>query len=94
MKTVHKFDLPRNHGAASIDMPQGAEALSVGFQIDRDGEPRLRLWALVDDTAEKSPREFMVCVTGGPLPKGDWWLIGRATAADSAYVVHVLESKT
>jgi hypothetical protein len=56
--TVWKFDL-RDDAENAIEMPRGAQVLSV--QVQR-GQPRL--WALVDPTAPKVRRRFWICGTG------------------------------
>jgi len=56
--TIWKFEIPLK-GSFSIDMPAGAKILCVQTQ---NGEPYLR--ALVDESAEKVQRLFVLFITG------------------------------
>jgi hypothetical protein len=57
MKTVWKF--PVTPGPFEVEMPKGAQVLSVQVQ---GGEPFM--WALVDDQAPKEKRSFNTVGTG------------------------------
>lgn len=62
MKTVWKY--PLSAVETMIDMPAGAQPLSVGIQPGVDGRPVVVLWALVDPDATKTARWFQVVGTG------------------------------
>lgn len=69
-------------------MPKGAKILCVQMQ---HGEPRL--WALVDPTAEKEPRDVLVCGTGRQVPEGNNKYIGAYQLLAGNLVFHVFEKE-
>lgn len=58
-RVVWKFPMPVGFGEVAVDMPVGAEILSVGQQ---DVGPRI--WALCDPEAPREPRLLLVLPTG------------------------------
>lgn len=83
-KAVYKFELVSN---GIIQMPIGAEVVSVTFQFDQ-----LFLWAIVDTLALKEERYFFVQKTGqeflnDPLFK----YVGTAHHKSGYWVIHVFE---
>ena len=67
-----------------IDMPQGAEILTVQAQ---NGLPYI--WALVDDTALLKPYQFAVIGTGNPMPSYPVGYLG--TVRLGPFVWHIFE---
>ena len=65
MKTVWKYPIPFA-GLFTLEMPAGAEVLSV--QIQR-GDPVL--WSLVETDARKSNRAFRIVAAGQELLNAD-----------------------
>jgi hypothetical protein len=96
MKAIWKFPL-HTSGAFRVDMPKGAEVLSVGFQHEK-----LFLWAIVDVPEgfrgevefESEPRIFWMALTGQQidLRAQGAKLIGRAGAFDDTFIVHVFDA--
>lgn len=72
MKTVWKFPIDATD-RQTVMMPRGAQILSAQVQ----GE-QLCLWALVEPTARKEPREIEVIGTGAPAPDCTRCYIGTA----------------
>lgn len=68
MKTVHKFPVPfdpkspKAQGPVTIRLPKGAQVLTM----QADSFDNLRVWALVDPTAETVDRKFLLLATGEP----------------------------
>lgn len=92
MKQIWKFQL-HTTGAFRVDMPKGAECLSVGFQKDN-----LFLWAVVDVEDGVEPalekRVFWMALTGAGIDRraSGAKLIGRAGAFDDTFIVHVFDA--
>ena len=85
MRTVWKFTL---HPDQPVKMPVGAQALYVAEQ---HGD--LCLWALVDDTAELAPREFLIVGTGHDAGAAGSY-IGSALMMGGMLVSHVFEPQS
>ncbi len=85
MKTVWKFGLEFDD-SQRVNMPAGAELLSVGSQGDS-----LFVWAVVDSQAHLEPRTFLIRGTGHPLPNTPLRFLGRATTHDEQLVWHIFE---
>lgn len=84
--TIWKYRLP-TRGTVAIDMPKGAELLSVHNQNDC-----IVLWAAVDDRKPTQPRTFDVRVTGSCYATfTNVKFIGTVLLDDGAYVAHVFE---
>jgi hypothetical protein len=62
MNQVWKYTLPIDTEEFELNMPAGAQILSVRIQRDFPV-----LWALVDINLEKAPRKFKVFPTGRPF---------------------------
>lgn len=76
-----------------IDLPVGAEVLSVDFQVIQHCAAMF-LWALVDTNAEIEQRRFEYFPTGGEIPYQmgiDYVFVGTAHM-DNGLVFHVFES--
>jgi hypothetical protein len=84
MKTVYKYVL--NATAIPIDVPVGAEILTVAGQYDE-----ACLWAIVDTDAATEQRWFMAVGTGQEVPAGNVKYIGTCLFMDGAYVLHYFE---
>jgi len=82
MRQVWKFETSPNENP--IQMPEGAEILSVGFQGSK-----LMLWALVDIEARLTDRIIIVRGTGHNIRSKNLLFIGT-TFMDSL-VFHVFE---
>lgn len=85
MKTIWKFPLPLDRDI-ELQMPQGAEALSVGI----DAQERRVLWARVETTAPKESRYFNRCGTGFELPPDAARFVGTWMEAGE-FVWHLFE---
>jgi hypothetical protein len=83
MKQVWKFEINPNENP--IEMPYGAEILSVGFQDDC-----LKLWALVDIDAAPKLRNILVRGNGHNIRLTNLLFIG--TAFKDNLVFHVFEA--
>lgn len=88
MQIIYKYKI--NPRIDTIDMPEGAEILTVALQNDD-----LYLWAKVDPTQEPRTRHFHVVGTGTPLPElsgVNYQYLG--TVYPSVFVFHVFEKIT
>lgn len=83
MRTIWKFTLQPE---CSIEMPSGAEVLSV-----REQGETICLWALVDPEATVEMRRFVVLGTGHSVPDQPLRFLGTAHLAGGAFVFHVFE---
>lgn len=70
-----------------IEMPKGAEVLSVHVQ---NGAPQI--WALVEPDNVKETRHFFVIGTGNPIPEGIGRFIGTFQMLNGSLVWHLFES--
>jgi hypothetical protein len=85
-RVVWKYELPEP-GDHALELPFGAEVLSVACQGDR-----LCLWALVEPDAPKELRRFRVLGTGWEFERaGRVKFVGTALMQDGALVWHVFE---
>jgi hypothetical protein len=90
LKTIWKYPLLNSteHGRLTdrpvIDMPRGAQPLDVQMQ---GALPHV--WALVDDTAPREPRQFVIVGTGDNAAG-----VGRhvGTWQQAGYVFHLFEA--
>lgn len=64
MQTVYKYLLETNKAQSEIELPKGAEVLTVNEQGGG-----LHLWALVDPENKPETRVFEVYGTGHKIPK-------------------------
>lgn len=83
MKQIWKFNVPT---FGTIDIPKGAELLSVHAQNDA-----VCLWALVDPTAVPVRRLFVTYGTGHPIADENGKYIGTVHLEGGALVLHVFE---
>jgi hypothetical protein len=85
---IWKWTLEATQERQHIDMPKGAQVLSVQIQ---HGHPQL--WALVDMYAPKEVRNFSTYGTGNPLPQGDDYsrFVGTYQLPGCELVFHVFE---
>ena len=81
MKTIWKyfFEFPQS----TIAMPKGAKIVHVDVQR---GEPQM--WVLVESTAEKELRTFVVHGTGHPIPEYHKYV---GTYQEAPFVWHIFE---
>lgn len=84
-KSVWKFPLGQEDEEISVQMPDGAQVLTLQMQA---GIPCL--WALVDPTAKTVTRHFFIVGTGHELWK-DGQYIGTWQVAGGALVWHLFE---
>lgn len=86
MRTIWKFPLS-NMGVEEIEMPKGAEILTVQIQDERPC-----LWAIVEDRAEKDRRFIETHGTGHPM-RVDMGITRRyiGTVQQPPFVWHVFE---
>ena len=87
MLSIWKFGLPLSD-RVEIEMPHGAQVLSVGVQR---GNPCL--WALVDAHRRQVHRTFYVHGTGHPVIDPDALFIGTIQLHGGALIFHVFEPK-
>lgn len=84
-KTIWKFGLEARDGVA-IDMPKGAEILSLQVQGSTPC-----IWALCDPHAEPETRYFRTYGTGHPVESEPGRFIGTYQIMNGALVFHVFE---
>ena len=85
MKTIWKFVV---EPACSIDMPAGAQVLSV-----REQGGAICLWALVDPAAPLEARRFIWVGTGHRMPdEAPLTYLGTGHLDQGALVFHVFEA--
>ena len=87
MKTIWKYDIEPKDGPLTVDMPIGAQFLSVQTQHNKP-----RLWVLVDGRAQMETRTFYVFGTGhtfNPQKTGPLRFIGTCQQYDGDLVWHV-----
>lgn len=93
MKTVWKFPLYIDD-VQDVEMPEGAEVLSVQEWPGAELGAPLVMYALVDDDAFKVRRRFRIVGTGNPaddlLPLDRF--LGSVITAGGALVWHVWET--
>jgi len=70
MRTIWKFQF-KIDDEVEIEMPIGARILHVGTQGDerQTALPSPFLWAMVESTAKKHRRKFLIFGTGHELPR-------------------------
>jgi len=88
MDTIYKYELQIT-SAQNIEMPIGAQILSVG-----DQENRVFVWALIDDEADNEKRHFELITTGSiiePVDVGKRAFIGTFQFSNVGFVGHVFE---
>ena len=85
MKTVFKYEL-----ASEIEMPEGAEILSLHSQRDM-----AYIWALVNPEARMIKRHFLILGTGHPVPQDGELrkekFVGTILVQHGSLVFHVWE---
>lgn len=84
MKTIYKYPLMLHD--ESIDMPVGAEILSLQAQIGRPV-----IWALVDTEQPLHKRRFRTYGTGNAIHDPDGRYIDTFQTHDGVMVWHVFE---
>lgn len=70
MKTIWKYHM-LYRDSFSIEMPKGAQFLSVQLQGDQPWA-----WALVNDEVEREARQFRMLETGHQVPDSGWDYVG------------------
>lgn len=90
MKTIFKYRLdPATTERHLISMPVGAAIL-----VAQNQREHVTLWAEVDDANPLEEREFLVCMTGQPIPRGDYkqrLFCGTVQLDGGDLVLHVYE---
>jgi hypothetical protein len=85
----YRLDIADN---PKVDLPAGAEVLSVG--PPRDGADLLDLWALVHGDSHirlTSAREFRIFGTGHPMPDDPGRFVGTVPTHEGRFIWHVFE---
>ena len=85
MRIVYKYSVPYADDV-EIEMPQGAQVLSVQLQ---HGKPTL--WALVEDTHPTTLRCFFWRATGDPLRRHRAYAKFIGTVQDNNLVFHLFD---
>ena len=87
MRTIYKYPVPLDYGA--VDMPRGAEILSVHTQR---GLPQM--WAIVDPEAPLESRRFHLFGTGHEMPPAAELgrFVGTFLFHDDSLVFHLFEA--
>lgn len=92
-RTIWRYQLPII-GTAPLDMPEGAQVLSVGPPRDPDNY-KLDLWAVIDPRNDtpmgRVPRHFHIVGTGNPIPANAGAYVGTTHSHDGALIWHVFE---
>lgn len=70
-----------------LELPEGAQILDVQIQ---GGMPQL--WALVNPTAPKQPRNIAIYGTGHPVPENPGTYIASFQMHDGALAFHAFEA--
>lgn len=83
MKTIHKYEIPLQGG---IDIPKGADILSVGNQGGG-----LYLWALIEPSTSLEHRDIIVVGTGHPFNHPTTVFIGTVHFPAVNLVWHIFE---
>jgi hypothetical protein len=93
-RSVYKYPIPITDNV-TIDLPVGAEILSVGVQkgVNVHGYPEaVCLWALVTPASPVERRRFRVVGTGHPISSNEnLKFIGTVMLEGGALVFHVFE---
>jgi hypothetical protein len=82
--TIWKWEVPLSSVVFTLEMPVGAEILSV--QTQNSGGV---VWARVDPQAPTARHRFQIAVTGGDCPDGAY--VGTYQLAAGAFVAHLFE---
>ncbi len=91
MDSIWKFTLAITD-LQEVEMPGGAEVISVATQRNHAGEEILCIWAIVDPMAVRVKRKFVVIGTGANIgPQLDLKFIGTALMLGGKLVWHVFE---
>jgi hypothetical protein len=86
MKTIHKYELPVKN-EFSIEMPEGAELLTVQVQCERPC-----IWALVDADNPMRARNFRLHGTGHQVDASVWLrYVGTFQLIEGTLVLHLFE---
>lgn len=92
MRTIHQFPI-RIGGPNTIEMPAGAEPLSVQLQATPWGNDcrsgMLQLWALVDTDRPMVPVDIEAYGTGHEIPDNPGRHLGTVQTHGGRYVCHV-----
>lgn len=90
MKTVFEYTLdPATTERHLVKMPAGATIL-----VAQNQREHVTLWAEVDDANPEEDREFLVCMTGQPMPtpfRRKKQFLGTVQLDGGSMVLHVYE---
>lgn len=86
MKAIWKFPVPTTDEGSVLEMPRGAEILTVQTQGDS-----VQLWALVDPDAQTELRTFKTYGTGQSLDHCPGVYVSTYQIRGGALVFHVFE---
>lgn len=89
MKTIWKFPLPTTDEGSVLEMPIGAEVLTVQTQTDRP-----QLWAVVDPFADTELRTFRTYGTGHPIEHDPGRYVATYQLHGGGLIFHVFEIGT
>lgn len=91
MRVIYKYPIRQPSTALEIEMPEGAEVLTVQTQR---GVPCI--WAIVDLEEPVEKREFAIFPTGLPLDIGreEWRYVGSFQMENETLIFHLFEKET
>lgn len=93
MKTIYRYTI--NKSINDIDIPNGAEVISVGISIDDNAKEVISLWAMVDTSASTTKRRFLVFGTGANMDDTTNFNINflGTVRKSNMYAFHIFEVK-
>ncbi len=83
LREIWKFAITNN---CTIEMPKGAQVVSANIQSGK-----VCIWALVDATAIKEKRKFIILATGQNIPESKNTYIKTIFSENAEFVFHVFE---
>lgn len=90
-RTVWKYPIPVED-TFTLDLPTGAEVLTVANQGHPLTGADLHIWALVDPAASPEPRAFRLAGTGHPIDTdAPLRYVGTVIMLSGSFVVHLFE---
>jgi hypothetical protein len=91
MRTIYKYPLKQLTDEQTIELPVGAEILTVQPQGE-DDDVMLWLWALIDPAAETTKeRTIAIHATGHHVKQEILWHINTFQLMGGAFVFHAFE---
>ena len=87
---IWKFEIPQNT-TGMVNMPSGAEIISVDTQRDPGGNEHIAVWAIVDPLARYVGRRFEIVGTGQTVYVG-YLKKFVGTVFIGSYVWHIFDA--